>query len=89
MPTTQGVEMHMEFWHLFININEGGNLNFLCFVCHVEVSPNQTTSCCAIGTMGKSLTNRGALIWFPNVSTYGEKVNKKWIKIHLNQNLKL
>jgi hypothetical protein len=93
MPTTQGIEMHMEYWHLLIYINEGGNLNFLCFCLSCWSLPKpKHILLCTIGTIGKSLTNRGALVWFPNVLTYGEKVIENWInfslKIHLNQNSK-
>jgi len=73
----------------FIYSNEGGNLNFLCFVCHVEGSQNQNTSCWAMGTIGKSLTNRGALIWFPNVLTYGEKVIEHQITFFIKNSFKI
>jgi len=30
--------------------------------------------CCALGTIGKPLTSRGAPSWFHNVLTCGEKI---------------
>jgi hypothetical protein len=34
--------------------------------------------CCALGTIGKPLTSRGAPSWFHNVLTCGEKIIEYW-----------
>jgi hypothetical protein len=46
----------------------------ICFVCHVEISPNQGACSPTFGPIGKPLMSEGAMSWFHNVSTYSEKV---------------
>ncbi len=47
--------------------------------------PNHNSSCCILGTIGKSSMSRGAWNWFHNVLTYSEYWTIFSLKIYLNQ----